>query len=237
MSWLSTESVLNGNYTPVFTILSTSLTVAAHTAKSWNATRTRKTQNKKSFHLHLSSPWPLKKVLEKYIWSIFLSLSWFDLFFSVSLLAYVSIGYVSVWLPVCLSQWGYTLGLWQRSLPFSSNWPAPLSPCLLDNWTCNPNPRTPIIGSLQPPLHSTHFSSQCESLCGPVFDHWIKGNIQSYTVQTHCGSVCYCLAHNTKYQYEMDFYVQYIASNISLHYLNPWRQRASISSCSTWRTR
>lgn len=83
----------------------------------------------------------------------------------------------------------------------------------------------------RPPLHSPHFSSQCDSLHGPVFDHWIKRNIQSCTVQTICSSDCTHLARNNKYQYGMVFiYVQYIASNISSHYLNLGRQRAASPS-------
>lgn len=134
----------------------------------------------------LSFPSPLEKVLDKNIYPSFtLFLTW--PFFSFSF--FICLNRVCFCLLACLSVsvgvYTTTSGLWKRSLPFSSNWPAPFSPCLQDNWTCNPNPRIPIIGCLQTPLHSTHFSSQCETLYGPVFDHCIKGNIQSCTVQTY----------------------------------------------------
>lgn len=69
--------------------------------------------------------------------------------FSLSWLpAYVSMSYVSI-LSVCVYT-RYILVLWQKSLLLSSNWQAPLAPCLQDNWTCSPNACIPIIGSLQP---------------------------------------------------------------------------------------
>lgn len=45
---------------------------------------------------------------------------------------------------------GYIPCLWQRSSPFPSNWPAPVSPCREDNWTCNSDPGIPIRVSLHP---------------------------------------------------------------------------------------
>lgn len=46
-----------------------------------------------------------------------------------------------------------------------------------------------IIGHATPMLASQSLAlSSPFPLCGPVFDHWIKRNIQSCTVQTHCGS-------------------------------------------------
>lgn len=126
-----------------------------------------------------------------------------------------------MFLSGCLSVflWGYIPGVWQRSLPFSSNWPAPLSPCKLDNWICNPNPRIPIIG-LSSPLCIPH------SFIDPSLTTGSKG-IYNPALSKHIAAEAAYLSHNTKYQYKMDFYVQYIASNISFHYLNPWRQRAA----------
>lgn len=124
---------------------------------------------------------------------------------------------------------GYILGLWQRSLPFSSNWLAPLSPYMLGNWTCNPNPRIPII-ALSSSLCIPHTSHPSVSLSmDPSLTTGSKG-IYNLALSKHIAAEAACLSHNTKYQYEMDFYVQYIASNISFHYLNPWRQRAASPS-------
>lgn len=113
-------------------------------------------ERRKSFHPSLPSP-PMK-VLNKYILSFSLSLFCFFRFFLFSFcLCLYSLCFSLI---VCLSRWGCIPALGQRFLAFSCNWPASLSPSLLDNWACNPSPRLPIIASLQPPLPSIYSSSQ-----------------------------------------------------------------------------
>lgn len=96
--------------------------------------------------------------------------------FSLSWLpAYVSMSYVSI-LSVCVYT-RYILGLWQKSLLF------PLIGQVSLLLACK------IIGHATPMLASQSLAlSRPFPLCGPVFDHWIKRNIQSCTFQTHRGS-------------------------------------------------
>lgn len=103
------------------------------------------------------------------IYNVSLNVSLLVLYFSFQFSVYVSTVWVSVQLCGCVCVGVYQI--FDRGFsPFSSNWPASLSSRLLDNWTCNPSFRLPIIASLQPPLHPIYLSSQCESLCGPIFD-------------------------------------------------------------------
>lgn len=99
-----------------------------------------------------------------------------------------------------------------------------------------------IIGHATPTLASQSFAVS-SPLCIPYTSHpgvrlsmdpslttGSKGiynpALSKHTAQLRLHSTC---SQYQIYQYEMDFYVQYIASNISLHYLNPWRQRAASS--------
>lgn len=167
------------------------------------------------------------RVFEKYIFIIL----------CLSLLtwpSYISIGYVSVLLPVCLSLWGYILHLWQRSFPLSSNWPAPFSPCLLDNWTCSPNPRIPISGSLQPLciLHTSYLS---------VISLWTSLwplDQREYTILP-CPNTSQLFFTRSKYQRSM--WDGLLCSVYFIQHLpplpEPLKPKSNISLYSIWRTR
>lgn len=130
----------------------------------------------------------------------------------------------TAFLSCCLS-----VALWQRSLsPFPSNWAAPISPCLLDNWTCNPSPCIPITAA--PSAFHTLLILAWVSLWTRLW----PPDQKEYTI-LHCpkklrSSGCFHLTHNTKYQHGMDLYIQYNTSSISFPYLNPWRHRAASPS-------
>lgn len=111
---------------------------------------------------------------------------------------------------------GYIPCLWQRSSPFPSNWPAPVSPCRQDNWTCNSDPGIPIRVSLHP------LCIECSSYLS-VISLWTSLwplDQREYTilpVQMHLELKVFFYTLATRDISARDGYVQYIPSNIFCH--------------------